>query len=82
MREATCRPLSGSASHVLVKSPATLLTFSKIAKQQYLLQSWCYDVWRNLEQGVRMSYIDEKAFLDTVVCKLGFEGNQGSGALS
>lgn len=38
--------------------------------------------WRNLDQGVRISYIDEKAFPDTAVCKLGLKDNQGSGALS
>lgn len=38
--------------------------------------------WRDLEQGVGISYTDGKAFPDTAVCKLGLEGTQGSGARS
>lgn len=51
--------------------------FQKLASNNTYCNHGAIVCWRNLEQGVRISYSDEKPFPDTAVCKLGLEGTQG-----
>lgn len=83
MREPTCLPLSGSTYNTFAKSPVPLARLSKLQSSNTSYNCGAIMCWTKLEQGVRITYhIDEKASPGTAVFKLGFEGNQVSGALS